>query len=312
MKHLFVFNPRSLPKGKVRDTLLQRIEKKCMGLDYEIYFPHSAEDAHAKASAACAGGEEICVYAGGGDGTIRQIAQAIYTYPNAVLSAIPLGTGNDFVREFGGQKAFAELDHITNGEEHTIDLIRANDHICANMINIGFDESVVSRVNKLSSKFLVGKSIAYTIGLIIQLIKYPKEHLHITYENGEEYNAPFLLTYIANGKYCGGGYCSASEASMHDGMMDTMSVFPLSRLKFLQLVGDYKKGTLLSKEKFRPLYRFTKTTKMNLRKDTPFNVCIDGEVFSFTELNVEIIKNAIRFKAPKKESVYEAFPRTNS
>ena len=300
MKHLFVFNPRSLPDGKARDALIQRIEEKCAGLDYEIYFSTSAQNAQQKARDECAKGGEICVYAGGGDGTIRQMAQAIYTYPNAILSAIPLGTGNDFVRGFGGQKAFMELEHITDGTEHTIDLIRAGDYICANMINIGFDESVVSRIDKLSSKLLIGKSIAYTIGLVLQLIQYPKGQLHITYENGEEYNDPFLLTYIANGKYCGGGYCSASEASLSDGKMDTMTVFPLSRLKFLSLVGDYKKGTLLSKEKYRPLYRFAKVTKMTLQKDTPFNVCIDGEVFSFTELNIEIIKNAIRFKAPKK------------
>lgn len=298
MKHLFIFNPRSLPEGKQRNALLDRIREKCRALDYEIYFSTSGEDAQRKAREACAQGKEICVYAGGGDGSIRQIAQALYGHENAVLSAVPVGTGNDFVRNFGGQKRFLELEHITDGEEMPIDLIRAGDYICANMINIGFDASVVSRVEKLRSLPLMGRSVAYTVGLIIQLFRFPKEKLHICI-NGEEIHQPFLLTYIANGQYCGGGYRSASKAKLNDGLLDVMSIKPLSRRQFLQLVGSYKNGTLLGKEQYRPLYRFFKTHALSLHKDTPFTACLDGEIMPFTKLNIQVIEHAIRFKYPK-------------
>ncbi|MBR5783339.1 MAG: hypothetical protein IKY33_03855 [Clostridia bacterium] len=300
MKHLFIFNPRSL-SGRKRKALVTRISEKCKGLEYEIYFSASAEDAQDKTRKACQTGEELCVYAGGGDGTIRQIAEALYPYPNAVLSAIPVGTGNDFVRNFGGKKAFLKLEHITDGEEHTIDLIQVGDKICANMINIGFDESVVSRLDKLRSLPLMGRSVAYTIALVIQLFEFPKEQLHITYADGSTYEKPFLLTFIANGKYCGGGYKSASEAQLDDGLLDMMTVYPLSRLSFFSLVGGYKNGTLITDPNHAHLFRFCKTDTVTLEKDTPFNVCIDGEVFSTNQLNVKALPRALRFRAPKEE-----------
>ncbi len=297
MKHLFIFNPRSL-KGKRRKELTDKIKEKCKNLCYEIYFSSSKEDAASKAKEACADGEEICVYAGGGDGSVHQMAQAIYGYPNASLSVIPVGTGNDFVRNFGGKKKFLELEHIADGEEKIIDLIQANDYICANMINIGFDASVVTRVEKLRKLPFMGHSVAYTIGLVFQLLQFPKEQLHITV-NGEEFERKFLLTYIANGQFCGGGYRSASKAELDDGKLDVMSVDPLSRLHFFTLVGSYKNGSLLYKSKYDHLYRFYKTDKITFRKSTPFEACLDGEMYPFTELNIKVLKHAMRIRIPK-------------
>ncbi len=300
MKHLFIFNPRALPEGKTRDNLLAKIEEKCSGLDYEIYFSVSGKDAEDKARASCLENDEICIYAGGGDGTIRQMAQAIYGFDNAILSTIPLGTGNDFVRNFGGRDAFMKLEHITDGQVHQIDLIKANDYICINVLNIGFDESVVTRVDKLRGPFM-NHSLAYTLGVVFEFFKFPKEQLCITYPDGSQFTDPFVLTYVANGKYYGGGFCAASEAVLDDGLADIMTIYPLPRTSFLRLIGDYKKGTLLGKEKYRHMYRFHKGNNIRMEKDTPFRVSMDGEIFSVDALDIQVLHKAIRFKAPKEE-----------
>lgn len=302
MKHLFIFNPRALPEGKIRDGLIARIKEKCKGLAYEIYFSVSGQDAEDKARAACAENDEVCIYAGGGDGTIRQMAQALCGFKNAILSAIPLGTGNDFVRNWGGKDAFMTLDHITDGEVHEVDLIKANDYVCINVLNIGFDERVVTRVDKLRGP-LMNHSMAYMLGVVFEFFKFPKEHLRITYPDGTRYNDPFVLTYVANGKYYGGGFCAASEAILDDGLADIMTVYPLPRLSFLRLIGDYKKGTLLGKEKYRHLYRFMRGDRVYMEKDTPFHVSMDGEIFSLDKLDISILHKAIRFKAPKGEII---------
>ena len=211
-----------------------------------------------------------------------------------------MGTGNDFVRNFGGKKRFLELEHITDGKEITIDLIKANDYICANMINIGFDASVVTRVEQLRSLPFMGHSIAYTVGLVIQLLRFPKEQMRMSV-NGESFDRRFLLTYIANGQYCGGGYRSASKAKLDDGLLDVMSVNPLSRLQFVGLVGSYKKGTLLDNEKLKHLYQFYKIETITFEKDTPFEACLDGEMCPFTKLSISVMKNAMRLRIPKGE-----------
>lgn len=301
MKHLFIFNPNSI-KGKKGEKLLERIREKCKDLDFEIYLSTSGEDARNKARAACEAGEEICVYAGGGDGLIHQVAQAIYGFKNAVLSVIPVGTGNDFVRNFGGKARFLTLDHVTEGEERTIDLIGAGEYIGANMINIGFDASVVTRLEKLRRLPFMSHSIAYTVALVVQLLQFPKEQLHIEVDD-KTFEDRFLLTFIANGQYCGGGYRSASKAKLDDGLLDFFKVKPISRLKFFSLVGSYKNGTLLDKPKYKDLYHFTQTEHILLRKDTPFDVCLDGEMLRCSELEVKVLKNALRIRIPKGEQL---------
>ncbi len=297
MKHLFIFNPHSLKRRK-QEKLIDRIRQKCSDVAHEIYFSTSGEDAAAKAKAACATGEEICIYAGGGDGMIHQMAQAIYGFKNAVLSVIPVGTGNDFIRNFGGKKKFMELEHITDGEEKVIDLIRVNDYISANMLNIGFDASVVTRVDKLRRLPFMGHSIAYTVGLVIQLLQFPKEDLTITV-NGEQVDGRFLLTYVANGQYCGGGYRSASKAELDDGLLDVFRVKPLSRWKFLTLVGSYKDGTLLDKPQYRHYYSFWKTEKLVMEKESPFHICLDGEIIQTQKAEISVLPLAMRIRVPK-------------
>lgn len=298
MKHLFILNPMALKKENKNFT--ERLYRECDGLDFEIYLTKSAEDGPRKAKEAAETGEELCIYAGGGDGVIQQIAEAIYPYKNVILSVIPLGTGNDFIRNFGSKKDFLTLRHIRNGQTKTIDLIRINDRICANMINIGFDESVVERVDRLRKFPLMNKSIAYTVGVLIQLVQYPKENLHITADNGAEYNGECLLTFIANGQYCGGGYRAASLASIDDGIMDMLIVHPLPRRKFIAMVGDYKKGTLLGTKKAEKVAEFHKVKKVTIEKNAPFHVCLDGEIVTFQKLEIEILPKAIRFKYPKE------------
>ncbi len=296
MKHLFLISKANSEKNKI----IEMIERECDGLDYEIFISASREDTVSKARSEAQTGKELCVYACGGDGAINLAANAVYGYKNVTLSVIPMGTGNDFVRQFGGKEAFMSLSHIRNGVTKEIDLLKANDMICVNMLNIGFDESVVRRVDKLRGLPFMSKSIAYTIGVAIQFASFPQENLRIEYEDGNVFEGDFMLTLIANGKYCGGGYNAASVAEVDDGLMDVMTVYPLSRMKFISIIGAYKKGNIIGNEKHKALYEFHKTKRVTLTKDSPFYVCIDGETIQTDRLEVNVVENAIKFKYPAK------------
>ncbi len=45
------------------------------------------------------------IYACGGDGTVNEVANGVYGHANAALGVIPIGSGNDLIRNFGGPKA---------------------------------------------------------------------------------------------------------------------------------------------------------------------------------------------------------------
>ncbi len=295
MKHLFLVSEANSVKNKITEM----IERECDGLDYEIFVSSSREDTFNKARSEAQTGEELCVYACGGDGALNLAANAVYGYDNVTLSVIPVGTGNDFVRQFGGKKAFLTLSHIKDGVTKEIDILKANDMMCINMLNIGFDESVARKVNELRGKPFMSNSGAYTIGVAMQFLSFPKEKLRIEYDDGNVYDGEFTLTYIANGRYCGGGYNAASVAKVDDGLMDVMTVYPLSRFKFIGIVGDYRKGKIIGNKKHESLYEIHKTKRVVLSKDTPFYVCVDGETVQTDRLEVSVIENAIKFKYPR-------------
>lgn len=294
MKHLFLVS-----KANSENKTVKSIERECDGLDYEIFVSESREETLKKVRDEARSGEELCVYACGGDGALNLAANAVYGYDNVTLSVIPMGTGNDFVRQFGGKEAFMTLSHIKNGVTKEIDILKANDMMCINMLNIGFDESVARKVNELRGKPFMSNSGAYTIGVAMQFLSFPKENLRIEYDDGIVYEGEFTLTYIANGRYCGGGYNAASVAEVDDGLMDVMTVYPLSRFKFIGIVGDYRKGKIIGNKKHKSLYEFYKTKRVVLSKGTPFYVCVDGETIQTDRLEVSVIENAIKFKYPK-------------
>lgn len=297
MKHVFLLNAHSLSDGKGQ-ALCSRIKEKCRGLSYEIYMSSSIEDARAKAIAEAETDEEVCLYAVGGDGTIHQIADAIYPFSNVILSAIPAGTGNDFIRNFGTKKDFLSLSHITDGVVHEVDLLQLSPFTCLNMVNIGFDESVVERVDRLRRLPAFLHPFSYILGVIIQLFRYPKEELRIEFDNGEIYEGKCLLTFVANGKYCGGGFKAASPAEYDDGKMDVMIVRPISRLAFLSMVGQYKKGTLIGTDKCDKIALYRQTHTLKISKKTPFRICLDGEIHECKSLDFSVLSRRIRFKAP--------------
>ena len=101
----------------------------------------------------------------------------------------------------------------------------------------------------------------------------------------------------ANGAYCGGGFHSNPIASLLDGKIDTLFVSNISRLKFISLVGDYKKGTHLT-EKFKNIIRNGKFDEIKLSFDKPTNISVDGEIVTVNELVLSVLRGAISFLVP--------------
>ena len=48
-------------------------------------------------------------------------------FPNASLTCYPVGSGNDFVKCFGGKEKFLDLESLVKGEVKSTDIIKVND-----------------------------------------------------------------------------------------------------------------------------------------------------------------------------------------
>ena len=166
-----------------------------------------------------------------------------------------------------------------------------------NMVNVGFDCEVVVKMAQLKRKWWVPAGMAYIAGLVVTLIRKPGVTGRVS-ADGEELGARhFLLNTYANGAFCGGGFHSNPKSDPTDGKLDVLFVNNIGRLKFVSLVGDYKKGTHLT-PKFDQVLANRKAERIDFFFDKPTNVSVDGEVITVPELHASVEREALRFLIP--------------
>ncbi|MBO5939227.1 MAG: hypothetical protein J6Q82_07000 [Clostridia bacterium] len=302
MKYCFILNPAA-GKGQ----MATKIEEKLGALgreDVELYFTKSIGDAtdYIPRRVAEDPTESYRFYACGGDGTLGEAVCGMMALPketDASLGLIPSGTGNDFVRNFLGGEHFFEVEDQLSADEVTIDLLRCNDRYAVNMVNIGFDCEVVCKTLDLKKNKLIPKKLTYIAGLVITLIRKPG--VRAKAEGAEEFRDYLLNTY-ANGCFCGGGFHSNPRALLTDGKLDALRVFPIGRLKFVSIVGAYKKGTHLA-PKYAKILESEKMDAVDLIFERTTNISVDGEIVRADELHLSVEKRALRFLVPSGASM---------
>ena len=115
MKHIFVYNPAA---GRNSKAMIQALKEKLKEYDgkieYEFYFTKAQRDATAYIKERCAAepDEQLRFYACGGDGTANEVLHGIVGAPNASMTVYPCGSGNDFVKYYGGSEPFLDVDAL--------------------------------------------------------------------------------------------------------------------------------------------------------------------------------------------------------
>ena len=113
MRHIFVINPKA-GKEKNREKFEANIlaAGKKLNKKAEIYETTAAgdgEDFVRRTSAAKSPDEKIRFYACGGDGAVNEIFNGAYGFDNVEVGVIPMGTGNDFIRNSGTAEQFRDI-----------------------------------------------------------------------------------------------------------------------------------------------------------------------------------------------------------
>ena len=145
MKHIFIINPEA-GKGKALTETKPLIERTFSNLpneELEIYITKSIGDGEVAARRYCeTESEPFRIYACGGDGTLSEVANGIKGFSDVELGCVPVGTGNDFVRNYANKEFFSDITKQINGKAVDIDLMKCNDRYSINMLNLGFDSNV--------------------------------------------------------------------------------------------------------------------------------------------------------------------------
>lgn len=312
MKNYFFVNPMA-GQGKGIDQLMDQILSTGADLEMEteIYITEAVGDGQEQARkiAESLAGEEARFYACGGDGTNSEIINGIVGFDNIAVGCVPIGTGNDTVRNFPGAGDFLDIRAQLRGTAQKIDLIkyagildgRYQERFCANMFNIGFDCNVVELAARLKQKPLIAGSAAYLLAVMGVFIQKKGIELTLVEDGKTVVDGEVLLCAIANGAYCGGGMYTSPQASLSDGVFDLNIIKDVPRTTFLRLFPKYKKGTHLQTTGIEEILTIRKCKSLTLTpKEKHFYLCADGEIYTAETIDFEISPDALNFIVPAR------------
>ncbi len=298
MKHIFLFNPAA---GQGDEEALLRAavtdHDNC-----EFYVTKTPRDATAyiQERIATSPKEQLCFVACGGDGTINEVASGVAGHKNACFTIYPCGSGNDFVKIFGGRERFLDIDALLSAEPSPIDILKVDDRWCINVFSFGFDTSVLKTMNAVKRKPLMGGKRAYYVGILDALMKSMKTGCSITVDGEPFFEGDFLLCTFANAQYVGGSFKCAPRAQVDDGLIEVCLVKPISRFSFVKLIGSYTAGTHLEDPRMKDIVRYTRARKLTVESARGLlPVSLDGEVIERKWFTVEIVSGGVNFALPK-------------
>ncbi len=303
MKHLFIINPAA---GKKDQTAAYeaKIRPACeaRGLDYEIAVSTHPGNCRTLARRAAETGEEVRLYACGGDGTLNEIVNGAAGFPNAAVTHFAGGSGNDFVKIFTQTEPFRDINALLDEPvTEDFDLIRCGKDLAVNVCSVGFDARIGTDVAKYKKLPFVKGFGAYALSAVVNTVKRVKEH-YIVRINGEVIDGSETLILAANGRYYGGGFHPVPDADPQDGKLDVLLVKGVSRGKVLEVIGKYKDGRYAD---FPDLIRHLRADRLSIQCDDVTPVNLDGELRLRKNVDIEVAEEKLRFFHPACVSVSE-------
>jgi lipid kinase YegS len=217
-KALLILHGKQALNDEVRAAVAARRED---GWQLDVRLTWEAGDAQRLVSEALQAGYPTLI-AGGGDGTLRDVAEAmVQAKSKASLALLPLGTANDFARAAGislePQIALVLLDEPAQA----IDLGEVDGQVFLNMATGGFGSNVTANTSEELKRVLGGAAYFLT-----GLTRFAEVHSAFGRFSGPDFawEGEFLALGIGNGRQAGGGHLLCPEARVNDGLLDVCIV----------------------------------------------------------------------------------------
>lgn len=321
MKHIFIVNPhagaencesyvrRSIAPFEASSDIIVHVKQQ-VGDSYDTVRRYRADYPD----------EELRFYACGGDGTLREVAIACIGVENVSFTSFACGSGNDYVKYYGGPDNFRNVRRLLEGTPVPIDMMRVHgnqpnpqgknfDHdgdTCTtwamNATHFGLDSRVAAIMTRIRRFPLIGKKMAYPSGVVVGFITAMRNKCTV-YADGKQLNTgKITLCTACNGTHVGGSYNCAPRSKNDDGLLEVCLIKPMvPRLRFLPFMNIYKRGEHLDNPRLDRLITYCRATTLTIDGPEGFCISLDGEIFHSTHIEVENIHQAVRFIRPSEQ-----------
>ena len=235
----------------------------------------------------------------GGDGTLNRFLNDTEDIrPDCDIYYYPSGSGNDFARDIGAERGAPPV-LINRYIEHLPKIcVNGKEHRFINGIGYGIDGYCCEKGDELRGKG--NGEVNYTaIAIKGLLFHYKPTGATITVDGVEHRFEKVWLAPTMIGRYYGGGFLPVREASMTDGVLNTLVVKQVTRRAVTRFVAPYSKG-----EYWRfPQYAQSYTAKeIRITSDEDIVTCLDGEILRFRDVTFRLSDKKLNFFAPKGAS----------
>lgn len=235
----------------------------------------------------------------GGDGTLNEAVNGIMDAGAGKTASVkmhPCGSGNDTIKT-------TDAD-FEKGKAVSLDLIRWNDSYAVNMMNIGFDCNVVADAGYLKKRYGIAGKLSYILGVIKEFFKPFGEHFRIEAEceNGEifRFEGKAVLCAVCNGQWCGGSFHNSPLSDMRDGVLEMILVRKVSKMGFIRMIGKYKSGAMMDKERHDVIDSYKKTVIYKRVRALTLTgckqICADGEVQECRQVQLSVLPGAVLYR----------------
>lgn len=298
MKHIFIINPTA-GKHDSRQRIYDMADllRQKHGLEVQCILTKKQGHATEIARRLCESGEDLRFYACGGDGTVNEVANGIIGYANAAMTVIPVGTGNDFLKNFGpDMEKFKDAENLWDGPQFPMDAIDVNGRVALTIACSGIDARVAKDVHKYSESPLLDGKSSYIASLLVNFLFKGIASRWTVELDGRAVEDDYALVAVCNGRYYGGGFMPVAEARMDDGVLNTLVVKKVSRLTFVKFVGSYAKGQY---RKFPHVAQCTTPKVIHISSRHPDIVtCLDGECVTNDDVVIRLSDHRLNFFGP--------------
>ncbi|WP_033848830.1 lipid kinase YegS [Yersinia wautersii] len=285
---LLILNGKESGNPEVREAV-KNVRDEGLTLHVRITWEHGDAKRYVEEAATLA---VSTIIAGGGDGTINEVATALMSLPEdkrPCLGILPLGTANDFATGCNIPLQIENaLQLAVKGRAVAIDLAQVNgEHYFINMATGGFGTRITTETPDKLKAALGG--VSYFIHGLMRLDALKADSCEIRGPDFQ-WSGDALVIGIGNGKQAGGGQPLCPDALINDGLMQL-------RLLTAEELLPAVLSTLLSGEKNKNVIDATLPwLDITAPNDITFN--LDGEPLSGRHFHIEILPHAIQCRLP--------------
>ncbi|RMQ50156.1 putative lipid kinase YegS-like [Pseudomonas cichorii] len=273
------------------------LEKRTQGWELDVRLTWEGGDAQRLVAEALDAGHTHII-AGGGDGTVRDIAEALaQAGTQSSMVILPLGTANDFARAAGVPLEVPDALDLLDVEPRAVDLGEVDGKLFLNMATGGFGSQVTANTSEDLKKVLGGAAYLFT-----GLSRFSELHAAHGELVGPDFHwrGNLLALGIGNGRQAGGGHVLCPEAMVDDGLLD-ISILPAPQ----EVVGTLKR-LLEGGLGIDNMFVRARLPWVELKSAQGLDINLDGEPLSGENLRFVARPAALQVHLPKNSPVLGA------